>query len=89
MALGAQSYEVVWLILKQGMVLITLGVGVGLLASKATTHLIADFLFGVAPMDATALLGGTLLLILIAGLACYVPAHRATKIDPMVTLRTE
>jgi predicted permease len=89
MALGAQVRDVVWLVLRQGMVVVLLGVGLGLLASKSTTHLLTDLLFGVTPMDFTVLLGGSLFLSAVATLACYIPARRAARIDPVMTLRAE
>jgi predicted permease len=89
MALGAQINQVVWLVLKQGVILILGGLAMGVLFSSAFTRLIEGMLFGVSPMDLTALLGGAFVLIGVALLACYVPARRASRVNPMVTLRAE
>ena len=73
----------------QGLILVVIGVMVGLAASFALSRLIESLLFGVAPNNATTLVTVSVGLILVALLACYFPARRATKVDPLVALRYE
>ncbi|MBD0372856.1 MAG: ABC transporter permease [Pyrinomonadaceae bacterium] len=89
MALGAQARDVLKLVVGQGMVLTVLGIALGLVASLALTRLIKSLLFGVEATDLLTFICVSLFLILVAGLACYIPARRATRIDPMVALRYE
>jgi len=86
MALGAQSGDVVRLFVKQGMALVLLGVGLGLLGAFALTRVMATLLFGVSANDPLTFGGVALLLSLIALLACYLPARRAAKVDPLAAL---
>ena len=88
-ALGATPRDVLRLVLGKGLLLAAAGLAVGLLAAMGVTRLIAGFLYGVSSFDPFAFLGVPLLLLLIALLACYLPARRATKVDPVVTLRAE
>ena len=89
MALGAQRADVLRLVLRQGGVLIAIGSGIGLTAALAGSHLLMGVLYGISPHDPATFTGVPLLLLGVALLACYLPARRAAKIDPMSALRCE
>ena len=89
MALGAQSGQVLRLVLKEGLLLSLIGVAIGLAASFEATPVIASFLYGVKPHDPLTLALVSLFLISVTVVATYIPACRATTVDPMVTLRHE
>ena len=86
-ALGADSQSILSLVLKQGLLTTGVGLGIGLAASLGLAQYLRTLLFSVEPRDWTVFAGVTLLLLAVAILACYVPARRATRIDPMVALR--
>jgi putative ABC transport system permease protein len=88
-ALGAARSDVLLLIMRQGMSLALIGLVLGLLVAFAAGQLLVKLLFGVSPADPLTFAGVTLLLALVAALACFVPARRATKVDPLVALRYE
>jgi putative ABC transport system permease protein len=88
-ALGAQSRDVVGLVLKEALRLTLLGVGLGLVGAFAATRVLRNLLFEVKPTDPTTFICLSLLLTLVALLASYIPARRATKVDPLVALRYE
>jgi putative ABC transport system permease protein len=89
MALGAPRQSVLSLVLRNGMTLALIGVGFGVGAALGLTRLMASLLFGVSPTDPFTFIAIALLLIGVALLACFVPAHRATRVDPMIALRYE
>jgi len=88
-ALGASRSNVLFLIMRQGMSLALIGLVVGLVVSFAAAQLLVKVLFGVSPGDPMTFVGVTILLALVAALACYVPARRAMKLDPLEALRYE
>ena len=89
MALGAQGRDVLMMIVKQGSKLILFGLAIGLAAAYAVTRLLASLLFGVTAKDPFTFAAVATLLAMVALLACYLPAWRATKVDPMEALRCE
>ena len=89
MALGARQLDVLKLVVRQGMSLVGIGISVGLIGAIALTRVIATLLFGVGTKDPTTFLVVAMLLAIVAFIACYIPAWRATKVDPLVALRYE
>jgi putative ABC transport system permease protein len=89
MALGATQRTVLRLVVKQGMMLALGGVGIGLVAALAFSRLVSSLLFGVTGTDPLTFVGIVLLLTIVALIASYIPARRATRIDPMISLRGE
>jgi putative ABC transport system permease protein len=89
MALGAQARDVLKLVIGQGMLLTAIGIALGLLAAVALTRLMENLLFSMSPTDPLTFGVIALLLAAVALLACWIPARRATKVDPLVALRYE
>jgi putative ABC transport system permease protein len=89
MAMGAQQSDVMKMVLKKGLKVTLIGVTIGLLASVGLTRLVRSQLYQVSPTDPVVYLGVSLLLIAVSLLACYVPARRASRVDPMTALRHE
>jgi ABC-type antimicrobial peptide transport system permease subunit len=89
MALGAQSADVMRLVLGQGLRMAFLGVLIGIIAALALTRLMASQLFGVSSNDPLTFVAVGSLLTLVALLACYIPARRAIRVDPMIALKYE
>ena len=89
LALGAQPLQVLTLIFRQGILIVGIGVLVGLLCAAALARLVANFLYGTSPSDPLTYVATSALLAAIALLACYIPARRAMRVDPMVALRYE
>jgi putative ABC transport system permease protein len=89
MALGARPGDVLKFVLRQGMGLTVVGLGVGIGIGLLATRVLSDMLYGVTPRDPLTFVGVPALLLLVAFLACYIPARRATRIDPLVALRYE
>jgi putative ABC transport system permease protein len=89
MALGAQAPDVLKLVLRNGMMLALIGVVTGVAGAFALTRLMSTLLFGVTPTDAITFTAVSASLFVVAFFACYIPARRATKVDPLVALRYE
>jgi putative ABC transport system permease protein len=89
MALGAQYHDVLKLVMGHGVILTLVGIGLGLACALALTRVMASLLFEVGPTDATTFAVVSIIQATIAMLACYLPARRATKVDPLVALRYE
>jgi putative ABC transport system permease protein len=89
MALGADPRNILRLIIRQSMTPVVIGVAIGLAASLALAHLMSSLLFSLSATDPVTFLVITLLLAGVGLLACYLPARRAAKVDPMVALKYE
>ncbi|HEX6771861.1 MAG TPA: FtsX-like permease family protein, partial [Acidobacteriaceae bacterium] len=87
MALGASRFDVLRLVLRQGMMLVAIGVGLGLGISLLVGRAFSRMLFGLSSADPLSLLGASSVLLLVAALACYLPALAASRMDPMQALR--
>jgi len=89
LALGASTAHVLVVVLRMGLLLVGLGIAVGLIASVAVTRLLASQLWGVSPYDPLTLAGVSVVLVAAGVAACYFPARRATRVDPLIALRYE
>jgi putative ABC transport system permease protein len=89
MALGAQSRDILKLVVRQGLILTLFGIGLGLVGAFALTRAMTEILNGVSTTDPITFIGLALLLSLVALVACFIPARKATRVDPMIALRYE
>ena len=89
LALGAQRRDVVAMVVRHGMIMTVAGTGVGLAAAFAVVRVMSGLLFGVSAADPVTFIAIPVLLLAVALAACYIPARRATRVDPMIALRTE
>jgi len=89
MALGADRRDVLWLVLSDALRLVLIGAALGIPAALAASRLVASQLFGISAADPGAIVAATLALLAVAAVACYLPARRATRVDPLVALRCE
>jgi ABC-type antimicrobial peptide transport system permease subunit len=89
MALGAERTSVLRQVLGQGLVLSLVGIGIGIVAGFGLTRFLSNLLFEVKPQDPLTFLAVSLVMIAVALLSCYLPARRATTVDPATVLRTE
>jgi ABC-type antimicrobial peptide transport system permease subunit len=89
MALGAQRGDVLWLVMREVTLIVVAGIAVGLLAALGLTRFLQSQLFGLEATDPWVFSGATFLIVLLALLSEYIPARRATKVDPIVALRYE
>lgn len=89
LALGAESRSILQMVLREGLGLAIAGAAVGLVGAVIVSHLMTGLLYGVKPTDPLTFAGVTLLLVGVSLLACYIPARRAIRVDPLVALRHE
>jgi len=89
MAIGATPGDILRLAARQGLVLAGVGIVIGLVVALASSRLVSILLFGVTPTDPAVFIGVPLLMSVVAGLACYIPARRALRVDPLIALRQE
>jgi len=89
LALGAQSVDVAKLVIGEGLTLALAGIGIGLIAALALTRVMTSLLFGVTATDPRTFAAVSLLLVAVALLACWIPARRAMRVDPLISLRAD
>lgn len=89
MALGAQRSEVQWLILRQSLMMAVIGMVVGVPSALLFVNLVKKLLYGVKPNDPLSIAGAVMVMIVVAAFAAWVPARRASRVDPMIALRDE
>ena len=89
MALGAERSGIIWMVLKESLLLVGAGLVIGVPSAWGAAHLISSQLFGLKPGDPVALFAAVVLLTLVGALAGYIPARKASKVDPLVALRYE
>jgi ABC-type antimicrobial peptide transport system permease subunit len=89
MALGAERRNIIWMVLKESLLLVAFGLIIGIPAAWAAAHLISSQLFGLNPSDPVTLVTAALLLTVVAALAGYLPARKASRVNPLVALRYE
>jgi putative ABC transport system permease protein len=89
LALGAQSHDVLLLVMKEGAKFSIIGIAIGMTSALAVTRLLSSELYGVSPLDPVTFFGAASVMAIVTLLACYIPARRAMRMDPMVALRLE
>jgi len=89
MALGAMPWDILRLVVGEGLRPVVVGGVLGLFGAYTLTHLVANFLYGIRPLDPLTFVVASLLLLTVAAVACYIPARHATRVDPMTALRHE
>jgi ABC-type antimicrobial peptide transport system permease subunit len=89
MALGAQRFDVARMVLGESLLLVGIGIALGLAGALAAGHLVTAVLYGLASTDVATIVAAVMLMIVVASLAGYVPARRASRVDPLVALRYE
>ena len=89
MAIGAQISDMLKLVISEGMILVIIGTVIGLIGAFTVTGLLSSLLFGISPTNLPTFAVAALILLGVSLVACYIPARRATKVDPMIALRYE
>ncbi len=89
MALGAQRHDVLRLVMRESMVLVAIGVMAGLAIALGAGHLVTTLLYGLPPTDLISIALATAVMVVVSGVAGYIPARRASRVDPMVALHYE
>ena len=89
MALGAEQAQIIALVLRKGLIFTIVGITIGLIGAAAVTRFLQGMLFGITPLDARTFLAVALMFSMATMLASYIPARRATRVDPLVALKSE